>query len=694
MGVRVPRITLNADFGDDSAFGELSLLSVGYGLHQAWVFATMFGTSSVFGATNLFEGLYGSSVSLSYLISICVYVFCLLFMGLTNQRFLRYYISRGFLIAGAALSFIGTSLLLAPFLPDFPGLEIASGVMTGIGSSVLIIYWGTAFARCDNASIVFNTAVAVFVSFGLFAITLHYAPQPASSVIIAAIPLLELAILLKKTPESFYKRDDVPLFKPLPINKGKFLLRFAVPVFVLGIPLGMLRSQSLQSVMTSPEASSQPMLMLAAGVASILILITIMALGGGDKWSRFFQPLIPFIAVTIFFIPSAGEAGSPLGSTFLIVGFLCFESLMWIFFSDLSQRFRLSPVFVFGIGRGTMAAAVLIGSLAPVAAANAVHQMPFGEQTVVVAMLLIMVIAYAMLPREHEVEAIVVPCPLVKAVSASFEREEAAAKAAGVRNCGTAPELETLAARAEAYPTSTQNAEAPGSQPGAGQAPESGGECSGFAGVRALANAPTENPAETSTSQQSFVGSNEGSTANSAVNVGSTINAAAGSTLNAGSSASSADSSNTSAGSNASSTVNQEVENRHANAQSDTANAVEKPQSAAASARTGAAAPSAARRAMGRTAGESTQDANERLRGGGRFRGKCETVANTYLLSRRETEILFFLAKGHNAAYIQEKLFISEGTAKTHIRHIYRKLDVHNQQDLMRMVEDAPQSEN
>ena len=84
---------------------------------------------------------------------------------------------------------------------------------------------------------------------------------------------------------------------------------------------------------------------------------------------------------------------------------------------------------------------------------------------------------------------------------------------------------------------------------------------------------------------------------------------------------------------------------------------------------------------------------NDAVRGGGRFRGKCETVANTFLLSRRETEILFFLAKGHNAAYIQEKLYISEGTAKTHIRHIYRKCDVHNQQDLMRMVEDAQPTE-
>ncbi len=651
MGVRVPRITLNADFGDDSAFGELSLLSLGYGLHQAWVFATMFGTSSVFGATNLFEGLYGSSVALSYLISICVYVFCLLFMGLTNQRLLRYYISRGLLIAGAVLSFIGTSLLLAPFLPDYPALEIVSGVMTGIGSSVLIIYWGTAFARCDSASIVFNTAVAVFVSFGLFAITLHWAPQSVSSVIIAAIPLLELAILLRKTPTSFYKRNDVPLFKPLPINKGKFLLRFAVPVFVLGIPLGMLRSQSLQSIMTSPDAASQPMLMLAAGVASILILVTIMALSGGDRWSRFFQPLIPFIAVTIFFIPSSGETGNAVASTFLIVGFLCFESLMWIFFSDLSQRFRLSPVFVFGVGRGTMAAAVLIGSLAPVAAASAVHQMPFGEQTVVVAMLLIMVIAYAMLPREREVEAIVVPCPLVKAVSASFEREEAAAKAAGVRNCGAAPEMETLAARAEAWPA-TQN-----SEPTDGDTTAEAGKAS-------------TSPAETS--------------ADDAVDTTNATDAIGNATADA--------------------TANQAEAGQPAqaeNAQPETpgnANTSEErkaPEAPAAKpAQSAAAGPSEARRAMSRPSGEAPQDANERIRGGGRFRGKCETVANTYLLSRRETEILFFLAKGHNAAYIQEKLFISEGTAKTHIRHIYRKLDVHNQQDLMRMVEDAPQSEN
>lgn len=71
----------------------------------------------------------------------------------------------------------------------------------------------------------------------------------------------------------------------------------------------------------------------------------------------------------------------------------------------------------------------------------------------------------------------------------------------------------------------------------------------------------------------------------------------------------------------------------------------------------------------------------------GRFKRKCAKVAETYLLSRKETEVLFLLAKGRNAAAIQEALYIAPGTANTHMRHIYRKLDVHSQQELIELVE-------
>ena len=73
----------------------------------------------------------------------------------------------------------------------------------------------------------------------------------------------------------------------------------------------------------------------------------------------------------------------------------------------------------------------------------------------------------------------------------------------------------------------------------------------------------------------------------------------------------------------------------------------------------------------------------------GEFRQRCEIVANTYLLSRRESEVMYYLARGYKSSHIQQQLYISEGTAKTHIRHIYRKLNIHSQQDLIHLIDEV-----
>lgn len=147
-------------------------------------------------------------------------------------------------------------------------------------------------------------------------------------------------------------------------------------MLVLGIALGMLRSNSLQNLVTKTSVGAQPMLLLAAGCATVLVLLTITALGAGDRWSRFFQPLVPFIAVTVFLMPLASAENAALTSVIMLVGFLCFESLMWIFFADLSQRFRLSPILVFVWASATLAFAIMVGTLMPIALANYAHLLP------------------------------------------------------------------------------------------------------------------------------------------------------------------------------------------------------------------------------------------------------------------------------------------------------------------------------
>lgn len=72
------------------------------------------------------------------------------------------------------------------------------------------------------------------------------------------------------------------------------------------------------------------------------------------------------------------------------------------------------------------------------------------------------------------------------------------------------------------------------------------------------------------------------------------------------------------------------------------------------------------------------------------FDARCQAIVKLYQLSPREADILVYLAKGRNAAWIVEELTISPHTVKSHIYNIYRKLDIHSQQKLMSFVEEFP----
>ena len=79
--------------------------------------------------------------------------------------------------------------------------------------------------------------------------------------------------------------------------------------------------------------------------------------------------------------------------------------------------------------------------------------------------------------------------------------------------------------------------------------------------------------------------------------------------------------------------------------------------------------------------------AGEPAESGDEIPNACAELASTYALTPREHEVLGLLARGRTAAYVGHSLGISQGTAKTHIRSIYHKMDIHTQQDLMDLIE-------
>ena len=68
---------------------------------------------------------------------------------------------------------------------------------------------------------------------------------------------------------------------------------------------------------------------------------------------------------------------------------------------------------------------------------------------------------------------------------------------------------------------------------------------------------------------------------------------------------------------------------------------------------------------------------------------RCAWVARQHGLSAREGEVLVLLVKGLTRQGICNELHLSEGTVKTHLAHIYEKLGIHSQAELLEIAYDV-----
>lgn len=66
---------------------------------------------------------------------------------------------------------------------------------------------------------------------------------------------------------------------------------------------------------------------------------------------------------------------------------------------------------------------------------------------------------------------------------------------------------------------------------------------------------------------------------------------------------------------------------------------------------------------------------------------RCEALACNCALSPREAEILLYIGRGHNPVFIAKTLVLSVSTVRTHIRNIYRKVEVTSREELLALID-------
>lgn len=571
------------------------MLTIGFALHNAWVCASMYSTRTLFDAPFVIAGLGGGSVAFLYLVSILAFSLTAFLAAIFDQHLVRSSRFRAVMAAAAILTSIGTLIAFAPLGNAAATLpfDCCSGILTGIGSAVLLLFWGTSFARADVKTIATCGAAAVVGGFALNTLVLQSLPFPVGGIVAALLPIGELTAL-NYVVNADEERPRRP-FNSLPTSKGRMALKLFAPMAFVGFALGILKHISVQTTLGSALTPESCVTLLLAGSLTVSLFVLFPRLYPQGRWDTLLRVVVPLLSCISFLFAMLVFADRMLSDLFLLIAYIFIETVVWVYYAYLAHKMRLSPIFIFGLSRGIITLFMLLGAIAAAWCNPYLEATPVGDVAAILITLVLIALGFALMPRETDILHSIVECPAVRLVALELEE--------GLGLFGQ----------------SGRTADRPTTSPAAEDR---------NAGLPAdAADTLSRSNARPAPAPSAMIG-------------------------------------------------NQDVEDSPAQTAPpvDAGNyPVDRP---AASPQT-----SAARAAMERPA-----DVAERT--GGRFSAKVKKVASLYLLTERETDILFELAKGGSASYIQDKYYISASTVKTHIRNIYRKLDIHKRSDLLRLLEE------
>lgn len=630
--LRLPHVTIEYREEESVGVGKISVpLIIGLGLHWAWVFSAMFS------AGELFSFRFGGMAQVMIVTSMAFMAATLMCYTLFMKQIRPYFRTqkdrrRIRFIAAVSVSVGLLCVALGALLGNYAvGIAccVVGGIASGVGSAALLMSYGASFSVCDTAASAMQFALSCIVTCVVYALVMvanAYA-HPLGVALCVVIPLFELLCLNLSSAQLVDRTEFAST--TMPVYVSRFTFRVAPSALAFGFLFGFLGVHAFRGVSElAVDASQFVWSVVAAGVITCGLIVCVM-LTMRQRANYAFRTLNPVIALVIALITYLIASGvTTVVHCLFLVSYMLLEACLWISYTDMSQKFRISPFHVYGMGRGLVA----LGAVA--ATAMMLPGSPFFDSltsvdAILPVALVLLVFGTSTYPRDPEIVDVLkrgTCCPAFfdpfDANNGSLNAMVEAEMEMAVRNFEAGNyDVHTIHRAGNITYTSVkltpeeaaalERLQAPDGE----EVPDDGRDDAAW-DEAAVPVEQSEAIAEAVTEQQP------------------------------------APQEQTSAASHSSEAA-ETVQNK-------------KPEAPAQPAKT------------------AEEQEEERI---GRYKRRCLALANMCLLSRRETEVLFLLAKGYNTKMIQEQLFISAGTANTHMRHVYRKLDVHSQQDLIRMVD-------
>lgn len=403
----MPRLKVEVSKEDRFSLGKLSLsLIIGFGMHWAWVYLTMFNGRSLFfwnssnpDTSSTVFYLASLTCLVATLLAYAVFASSMRRMLFTSQRRA---VSR---FIGACFACGGTALLCVADVETSFGMGalVLGGAVTGMGSAVLLMSFGISFGQCDTATIVTSTALSLVVGIAVFAVVSNLDfLQPLDSAVTALLPFVECWCLYRCSSMLVDKLEFAAI--TLKVKKVPFALRICAPSLLFGFALGSIRTQTITDMHLVGGLGVQVICISTAALTACALMIAVM-LTQRQHLNFMFRTLLPIIALALVGVYFIAEV-TPLATFLFLLCYLLFEGALWVSYADITQRFRLTAFVVFGFGRGSLALGTLVGALAATYFSELGTTLD-SPSTMIVALGCI-VVGFGSLPRGSEIRRLII----------------------------------------------------------------------------------------------------------------------------------------------------------------------------------------------------------------------------------------------------------------------------------------------
>lgn len=403
MGIGIPTIKLDICAEKGSEVGELNGNALGLGLTIVWLFGVLYGSTALLGPESgrAFLWAFGGTAAAVAFVGAA---FDKRFHGLFARFSPVVPISISCCVA--ALTLLGASHLgaLAPVL------AAVAGVALGLGAVLLVFYWGIAFSRTETSTIVFNACASTTLAVLAYALVIEKLPYPCDHLIVALLPLANIVLLRHRVTENLPNPDmrEAAYFSELNIARGGFAVKVVPALLCLGLVLALLLEHAGYCLTPNAGTLGVVYTVLALALSCLIVAASAIRVISQDQtFAHTLRTLLPLVALFILPLPFTEVAEASIGNMLILAAIAMVITLAWSYLGNVSQGFRLSPVYVFGLGSGAvtvgMGLAAAVDTWAPALASGVMSQAALG----LVLCLFGLIVACGLFPRQDDIRALV-----------------------------------------------------------------------------------------------------------------------------------------------------------------------------------------------------------------------------------------------------------------------------------------------